>query len=181
MHQLFKKHQAVRVSRMMLILMLMFGMVLQFTRTASASANAHLVTGVATNDNLMGQASGFLPKSKFTIKSALAVDLTHHLAVLPLHKGYFDGMTVWYVITDVSDDGIAETLGLNFAPNLADIANGCPGCLEEVTSTSLLLGRGTTTFKGAPNFSWNRMQLEPHARRWPDRLPDPHGAAWLHC
>jgi hypothetical protein len=41
---------------------------------------------------------------------------------LPLRQGLAAGHTVYYVITDASDRGIAEHLGVNFTPKLANAA-----------------------------------------------------------
>src|SRR5437764_702096 len=110
------------------------------------------------------QSDQFLPRGEFTIKSVLSIDLTRDFATMPLHKGNFHGTPVWYVITDASDASVANTLGLNFAPLLANTSNGCPFCVQQVTSTSTLLGRGTVNFKGIPDFGPTRLLM-----------PGPHG------
>src|SRR5579883_1851598 len=38
----------------------------------------------------------------------------------PLHKGTSHGKTVYYVITDASDRGVAALLGVNYVPKLAN-------------------------------------------------------------
>lgn len=125
-------------------------------RPAQAADSAPLALFPATT-TLAGQVSGRLPRDKLTLTSALAVDLTDDLVVLPLHHGTYHGQSVWYVITDVSDMGIARTLGLNFAPRLANIDRGCASCLQTVASTSPVLGRGVATFAGVPDFSAARV------------------------
>ncbi len=115
-----------------------------------------LANGVAQNGDQ------FLPAGKITIKSALRVNLTRNFATLPLHRGVAGGTTVWYVITDASDAGVARQLGLNFAPPLANITNGCPGCAQEVTAATphTSLGRGgAITFQGMPDFSPARVLI----------------------
>jgi len=97
-----------------------------------------------------------LEKSKQTISSALRVDLTRDFATLPLHKGTANGVTVWYVITDSSDAAMADKLGVNFAPKLANAGTKCPACLQEVTSDDPMLGNAPVTFQGAPDFSPTR-------------------------
>ena len=99
------------------------------------------------------QGDEFLAEDKLTIGSVLDVNLTRSFATLPLYRGTHDGTSVWYVITDVSDERLAEDLGLNFAPRLANIANGCPGCAQEVVSTEPVLGRGEVTFADTVDFS----------------------------
>jgi hypothetical protein len=57
-------------------------------------------------------------------------------AVLPLHKAWFDGRTVEYVTTDISDAGMARMLGVNYVPRLRDAIRG-PGqgsLVERVSS-----------------------------------------------
>lgn len=60
---------------------------------------------------------------------------------LPLYQGTTeDGATVWYVLTDSTDEGNAEALGLNFSPKL-NYAN-VPGAAR----TARLESDGTLTF-----------------------------------
>src|SRR4051794_24788887 len=60
-----------------------------------------------------------LPPENFVVRSALQINLTRRFVRLPLHKGSYRGLTVWYVLTDVSDQALATKLGINFAPRLA--------------------------------------------------------------
>ncbi len=57
------------------------------------------------------------------LKSAL-VDETNNTVTLPLYQGKMkdNGATVWYVLTDVSDAGIAAATGINYAPKLRNAA-----------------------------------------------------------
>jgi hypothetical protein len=84
--------------------------------------------------------SGQLERSKLTMTSAISVDLTRNIARFPLFRGTYRGATVWYVRTDVSDSMLARTLGLNFAPRLAKADNGCPACIQTVTSSNPIVG-----------------------------------------
>src|SRR6186713_2691211 len=44
---------------------------------------------------------------------------------LPLYRGAMgDGRSVWYILTDTTDQGNAEALGLNYAPKLNYAATG---------------------------------------------------------
>jgi len=97
-----------------------------------------------------------LDKSKQTITSALRVDLTRDFATLPLYKGTAGGETAWYVITDVSDAGMAAELGVNHSPKLANARTDCPACVQEVTTDDPILGRAPVEFQGAPDFSPER-------------------------
>lgn len=107
-----------------------------------------------------------LPPSKSTIKSAKHIDLTRNFARLPLHRGKVGDETVWFVITDVSDRRVARKLGVNFAPRLANVTDGCPNCAQVVDSNDPILGRAPVTFRGAPDFSPKR-QLTPGIRDFP--------------
>ena len=101
----------------------------------------------------------FLPKSDFTIKSALRVDLYHNTGTLPLHKGTCNGQTVWYVITDASDPAVARDLGVNFAPRLNNLI-GSPGQVQPVTTDAPAPGQSAAvTFAGQPDFAPMRRLL----------------------
>jgi len=113
-----------------------------------------LGTGVPT---IAQEGDEFLPADQLTITSTLDINLTKSFATLPLYRGTFEGVSVWYVITDVSDAALAEELGLNFAPRLANISNGCPGCAQQVESTDPVLGRGEVAFTGTVDFSPERI------------------------
>ncbi len=97
-----------------------------------------------------------LQKNRQTITSALRVDLTRDFATLPLHKGTANGETVWYVITDVSDAGMARRLGINHSPKLRNAPRHCPACVQEVQTSNPVLGMAPVRFQGAPDFSPKR-------------------------
>src|ERR1700747_1114845 len=71
----------------------------------------------------LGQLSGLLPRENLVLESALQVDLTKETVRLPLYKGSANGHTVWFILTEASDLGLAKNSGLNYAPKLANIAN----------------------------------------------------------
>src|SRR5438309_9500222 len=100
---------------------------------------------------------GNLSSDHFTMHSVMSVDLGTNTATLPLHKGTSNGTTVWFVITDVSDQTIAQQLGVNFAPRLKNADTGCPGCIQQVQSTAPILGQGDVQFPGKVDFSPTRM------------------------
>ncbi len=118
----------------------------------------------------------FLPEENLVIESAVAVNLSKGFATLPLHKGNVDGEPVWFVITDTSDEAIAEELGLNFAPKLSNITTGCPLCAQQVESESLILGESEVTFEGKPDFSPERI-LDPGPAFFPPELAQPGAVA----
>ena len=125
----------------------------------------------ATSQQLQGRS---LPTSNLTLASAKRVDLTFDYATLPLHRGVANGKTVWFVVTDASDAGIARQLGLNFAPRLANITVGCPGCAQNLATGNgpaglpqLLRGHTPVKFLGAPDFSPNRMDVAGSPKPFP--------------
>jgi len=81
----------------------------------------------------LGQMSGLLPRDKLTLGSAINVNLDKNTVRLPLYPGKGpDGQKVWFVLLDASDEGLAQNHGVNFAPKLANLAIGCPECVQEV-------------------------------------------------
>src|SRR5690242_13501135 len=110
----------------------------------------------------LGQTSGLLPRNHLTLESALQVDLTHETVRLPLYPGTAGGKTVWYVLLDASDAGLAHDLGVNFAPKLANIAISDPAAVQTVTLGSPTpqqnpFGPAVVNFAGAPDFSPTRI------------------------
>lgn len=115
-------------------------------------------TGAASG---LGQLNGLLPDSNLTLGSAIQVDLTANTVRLPLYKGQADGETVWFVLLDASDEGLANNHGVNFAPKLANMGIGCPECVQTVTIRSPSpaenrFGQAVVDFGAAPDFSPTR-------------------------
>jgi hypothetical protein len=68
---------------------------------------------------------------------------------------------VWFILTEASDIGLAHNSGLNYAPKLANIAIGCPECVQTVTLDSPTadqnkFGPATVHFQGEPDFTPTR-------------------------
>ncbi len=106
-----------------------------------------------------------LPSNKVILQSAKEVNLSKQTVRLPLHRGTFHGKTVWYVITESSDFGLAHDLNINFAPKLANLAIGCAKCVQQVTESvapNNKFGEGMVAFEGAPDFTPTRV-LTPAA------------------
>jgi hypothetical protein len=81
--------------------------------------------------------------------NAGTVDDINGTVTLPLYKGTVKGKTVWYILTDVSDQGIANELGLNFSAKL--------GFAENAARTGTIDGNGNIVFdKGTVDFSPQR-------------------------
>jgi len=115
----------------------------------------------------LGQLTGLLPRDHLTVESAIQVDLSKETVRLPLYKGIaYKGTpqqeTVWYVLFDASDAGLAHDLGVNYAPKLANIAIGDPEAVQTVTLESPTpdqnkFGQAVVDFQGAPDFSPTRI------------------------
>src|SRR6266436_2332889 len=110
----------------------------------------------------LGQLTGLLPRDHLTEESAIQVDLSNETVRLPLYKGEAYGKTAWFVLLDASDLGLAHDLGVNYAPKLANMAIGCPACVQDVTLDSPTpdqnkFGQATVHFQGAPDFSPTRV------------------------
>src|SRR6266545_1957665 len=110
----------------------------------------------------LGPLSGLLPRDHLTEESAIQVDLSKETVRLPLYKGKAGGQTAWFVLLDASDSGLAHDLGVNFAPKLANLAIGCPACVQTVTLQSPTpqenrFGQAVVNFQGAPDFSPTRI------------------------
>ncbi len=125
--------------------------VLSLTSVIAASA------AQTTKKPAVVAASGsLLPSAKLILKSAKQVDLHDGTVRLPLHRGVAHGKTVWYILTESSDFGLAADLDVNYAAKLGNLGVSCPRCVQTVTETSapdLKFGEATVHFQGAPDFS----------------------------
>ena len=124
-------------------------------------AHATDAPGAATG---LGPLSGLVPRNHLTVESAIQVDLSTETVRLPLYKGKANGQTVWYVLLDSSDPGLAHDLGVNYAPKLANIAINCAECVQTVTTESPTpaqnpFGPAVVDFQGAPDFSPTRIAV----------------------
>lgn len=127
-----------------------------------------LATAAAVLASAPAQAAQ-IPHSQFTIASAISVDSTSHTAVLPLYRGTAHGTTVWYIITDASDAGVARHFGVNYAPALAQIGNVATQHAEKSAD-------GTYAFDGAPDFRPTRTYVAS-ASGFPPASATPGGRA----
>ena len=136
------------------------------SQASAGSKKAHPAGGGG-----LGQSSGLLPRDHLTEESAIQVDLSKESVRLPLYKGKAGDETVWYVLLDASDQGLAHDLGVNYAPKLANLAIGCPECVQTVTLDSPTpqqnrFGQAIVNFQGAPDFSPERI-AEPGPNGFP--------------
>jgi hypothetical protein len=119
----------------------------------------------------LGPLTGLLPRDHLTVESAIQVDLSKETVRLPLYKGKANGETVWYILVDASDAGIAHDLGVNYAPKLGNIAINDPEAvqtvkLEPTTPDQNKFGQAIVDFQGAPDFSPTRI-AEPGPTGFP--------------
>jgi len=129
----------------------------------------------------LGPLSGLLPRDHLTEESAIQVDLSKESVRLPLYKGRSHGETVWYVLLDASDPGIAHDLGVNYAPKLSNLAIGDPEAVQTVTLDSPTpdqnrFGQAIVNFPGAPDFSPTRI-AEPGPTGFPLKSFQPGAVA----
>src|SRR5207244_4824658 len=129
----------------------------------------------------LGQLSGLLPRDHLTVESAIQVDLRRETVRLPLYKGDANGKTVWFVLLDASDAGLAHDLGVNYAPKLANIGINDPEAVQTVTLESPTpaqnpFGQAVVDFQGAPDFSPTRI-AEPGPNGFPPAKFQPGAGA----
>jgi hypothetical protein len=82
------------------------------------------------------------------LPNTISVNRQQHTAVLPVRKGSANGTTVWYVVTDASDVGVAKKLGVVYSPDIASIGTAATQGAKMVN--------GELQFDGAPDFSPTR-------------------------
>lgn len=87
-----------------------------------------------------------LPREQILLRSAISVDAEANTVTLPLFRGEAAGETVWYIVTDSSDEEDAKKRGVVHAPLL-----GRAGHVQTVTRTGDRLD-----FEAAPDFSATR-------------------------
>ena len=124
----------------------------------------------------------YLPADHVIYKSARDVDPKAQTAVIKLHKGEFEGTTVWYILTDASDFGIARDLDVLYAPKLANLAIGCPQCVQDVTlgkTSGKFNNEAVVNFKGIPDFSHRRV-FKPGPNGFPPAAASPGAVGDAH-
>ena len=114
-------------------------------------------------------ADQFLSEDHIVLKNVRDVDLKAGTVVVPIHRGVANGKTVWYIITDASDYGVAHDLNALYAPKLANMAINCPECVQTVTlgkPTGKFNNDAIVHFQGAPDFGPTRV-YDPSATGFP--------------
>ncbi|MBV7335855.1 hypothetical protein KFU94_47965 [Chloroflexi bacterium TSY] len=84
----------------------------------------------------------------FQLLKAGQIDLDAGTISLPLYEGQMhDGTSIWYVVTDTTDEGNAAALGLNHSPKLAYSTVGNAARIAQLEKDgSLTFFRGTVDF-----------------------------------
>ena len=80
------------------------------------------------------------------------VDAAHGTVTIPLYKGTLNGTkkNIWYILTDVSNQGVAQELGLNFSAKLNFASNAArTGNLD--TNGNIVFDKGTVDFSPQRN------------------------------
>jgi hypothetical protein len=75
------------------------------------------------------------------------VDAAHGTITIPLYKGSLKGTNknIWYILTDVSNQGVAQELGLNFSAKLNFASNAArTGNLD--SNGNIVFDKGTVNF-----------------------------------
>jgi hypothetical protein len=146
--------------------------------TVSSSQRASVLAAVAilalfvacsTNAHSVGAQSQYLPADHLVLKSARDVNVAASTVVIPIHRGLANGKTVWYIITDASDYGIAHDLNILYAPKLANMAISCPECVQTAKlgkPTGKFNNEAVLEFEDAPDFSPTRI-YQPSATGFP--------------
>jgi len=129
------------------------------TTVAAATTAAFSVTPLLAA-SATTKASPLLAQQKLILKSAKQVNLHNSTVRLPLHRGEYRGKTVWYILTESSDFGLAADLDVNYAAKLTNLGVRCAACVQTVTESSpqhLKFGEATVHFAGTPDFSPRRV------------------------
>ncbi len=93
----------------------------------------------SVNPNLVGP---------LTLLTAGPIDFDKGTITLPLYKGTVasTGKSIYYVLTDVSDVGVARELGLNYSTKLRYLGAAARQAHTTTTAASLVLDNGTVDF-----------------------------------
>jgi hypothetical protein len=84
------------------------------------------------------------------LQNALSLNVVTGDITLPLYKGQHNGQDVWYIITESSNEDLAEKLGINFAPKL-DNALGTAAVQHVQISEVQTSGKNKPINIGSPN------------------------------
>ncbi len=108
-----------------------------------------------------------LPRARVVLPNALAVDVDAQTVTVPLERGTYRGRSVWYIVTDSSEQADASKRGAVYAPKLIEMAAACGSCVQTAHESD-----GSIDFQGAPDFSPVR-SFEPGPTGFPPTVAAP--------
>ncbi len=151
---------------------------LGLTATAAIAALAVAFGSSANRVAAEAPPSSILPKDHYSLASARNVDAARQTAILPLHRGVHNGQTVWFIMTDASEMGVARDLNIMYSPKLANMAIGCAECVQTVALEPVLkdnkFAEAVVSFPGIPDFSPARV-WNPGTKGFPPLKAQPGG------
>jgi hypothetical protein len=92
-----------------------------------------------------GNSSSASPNSRLVFVRGAVENAAQTQVTIPIYQGTCQGQTVWYVITDSSDQADARTRGVNFAPKLLN-AVGTSAVMPVTISNGVIDFPATVTF-----------------------------------
>ena len=111
-----------------------------------------------------------LPRAKVVLPNSLAVDLDAQTVTVPLHRGTYRRESVWYIVTDSSEQADATKRGAVYAPKLQEMVQACESCVEAAHEND-----GAIDFNAAPDFSPVR-RFQPGPTGFPPTVAAPGSA-----
>ena len=83
----------------------------------------------------------------YSFPAAIHIDITHETVTLPLHRGKtHDGKTLWYVITDSSDQADAKQRGVNYSNKMLNALGTAAVQKAQYNEDGMLIFEGTVDF-----------------------------------
>lgn len=83
----------------------------------------------------------------YSFPGALNIDIAHETVTLPLHKGATrDGRTIWYVVTESSDQGDAKRRGVNYSNKMLNALGTAAVQKVRYNDEDMLIFEGTVDF-----------------------------------
>ena len=152
---------------------LLLAAIVVIAAAAAATGGLALAGSTDTPDSAkgLGPLTGLLPRDHLTVESALQVDLGKESVRLPLYKGNANGETVWYVLVDASDQGIAQRSGHQLRAQAREHRHRLPRLRPDRDAGFAVAGAeqvrtGARQLQGCAG-----LQPDPDRRARADRLP----------
>lgn len=120
------------------------------SRWLTAATVGLLAAGTALTAAPVSASGGAINLDATRTASSFRVHTAHERVTLPLFKGTENGATVWYVVTDDSNEADAERRGVNWSPKLANALG--TKAVQRVSTSG-----GRVHFTGGVDFSPKRV------------------------